>query len=99
MSFFDPLPNGLGPVIRRAANQVETDDAGFARTLAKSEIYQQPKWWQTELLPEPLRHSSGHDGSHTFLTHEFIDALVPGIVAHQSALNGGLQMKIPLFPK
>jgi hypothetical protein len=28
------------------------------------------------MLPEPLRHDSGHDGSHTFLTHEFIDALV-----------------------
>lgn len=28
------------------------------------------------MLPEPLRHPSGHDGSHTFLTHEFIDALV-----------------------
>ena len=30
------------------------------------------------MLPEPLRHDSGHDGSHTFLTHEFIDALVKG---------------------
>jgi len=29
----------------------------------------------TVLLPEPLRHDSGHMGSHTFLTHEFIDAL------------------------
>jgi len=24
---------------------------------------------------EPLRHDSGHGGSHTFLTREFIDAL------------------------
>jgi hypothetical protein len=56
----------------------------------------------------------GHEGSHTFLTHEFVDALVkgrrpavdvhvalactgPGIVAHQSALKGGTQMKIPSF--
>lgn len=29
-----------------------------------------------ERLPEPLRHSSGHGGSHTHLTHEFIRALV-----------------------
>jgi phage tail protein X len=28
------------------------------------------------MLPEPLRHDSGHEGSHTFITHEFIDALV-----------------------
>jgi hypothetical protein len=28
------------------------------------------------MLPEPLRHNSGHEGSHTFLTHEFVDALI-----------------------
>jgi hypothetical protein len=28
------------------------------------------------MLPEPLRHNSGHQGSHTFLVHEFISALV-----------------------
>jgi len=66
------------------------------------------------MLPAPLRHNSGHEGSHTFLTHEFIDALVkgrppvvnvhealaytaPGIVAHQSALKGGIQMRVPSF--
>jgi hypothetical protein len=66
------------------------------------------------MLPEPLRHDSGHEGSHTFLTHEFVDALVkgrppavnvyealactaPGIVAHQSALKGGVQMRVPSF--
>jgi hypothetical protein len=35
-------------------------------------------WWQTEMLPEPLRHDSGHEGSHAFLTHEFISALIEG---------------------
>ena len=90
MSYFDPLPNGLGPVIRRAANQTELDDGGFVRALAVKELYEQTKWWRTEMLPEPLRHDSGHDGSHTFLTHEFIDALVheraPAIGIHE-ALN------------
>ena len=33
-----------------------------------------PKFW--ERLPRPLRHNSGHGGSHPFLTHEFIAALV-----------------------
>ena len=28
------------------------------------------------MLPEPLRHNSGHEGSHTFITHEFIDSMV-----------------------
>ena len=66
------------------------------------------------MLPEPLRHNSGHHGSHTFLTNEFIDALVnerqpavdiyealsytvPGIIAHESALQGGELMKIPQY--
>jgi predicted dehydrogenase len=68
------------------------------------------------LLPKAMRHASGHGGSHTFLTHEFIAALVeereptidlyeslamtvPGIVAHQSALKGGEQLKVPSFDK
>ena len=75
MSFFDPHPNGLGPIIVRPGETTEKDDAGFVRKLPAFEQYQQPQWWQTEMLPEPLRHESGHDGSHTFLTHEFIDAL------------------------
>ena len=114
MSFYDPHPNGGGPVIVRQAAQQEKDDAGFARELPQLESYAQPLWWHTRMLPEPLRHVSGHEGSHTFLTHEFIDALVhgrrpaidvyeavaytaPGIIAHQSALQGGKQLKIPAF--
>ncbi len=71
-----------------------------------------PRFW--ERLPEPMRHETGHGGSHTFLTHEFIMALVedrepvidiyeslamtaPGIIAHQSSLQGGEQMKVPNF--
>jgi predicted dehydrogenase len=73
-----------------------------------------PTFW--ERLPAPLRKDSGHGGSHTFLTHEFITALVenrepavdlyealamtaPGIIAHQSALRGGEQMRIPSFDR
>jgi predicted dehydrogenase len=114
MSFFDATPNGTGYVIRRASEQTEHDDAGFARHLSAFENYTPPQWWQSDMLPESLRHVSGHGGSHTFLTHEFVDALMnerpaaigirealnmtaPGIIAHQSALNGGSQMKIPQF--
>lgn len=76
MSFYGGDPNGLGPmIIRSAAGQQEKDDAGFVRSLPDRERYEQPEWWKTEMLPEPLRHNSGHHGSHTFLTHEFIDAL------------------------
>jgi len=75
MSFYGAHPNGIGPVIVRRGNQTETDDAGFTRNLPALEHYEQPAWWKTDMLPEPLRHNSGHEGSHTFLTHEFIDAL------------------------
>ena len=68
------------------------------------------------LLPEPMRVGSGHGNSHTFLTHEFVAALVdgrapavdlyealamtvPGIVAMESSLKGGEQMKVPGFDK
>ncbi len=75
MSFHMHDPNGLGPIIVRSGKQAEKDDAGFERDLPSFEQYQQPNWWATDILPEPLRHNSGHEGSHTFLTHEFISAL------------------------
>lgn len=79
MSFYCDEPNGLPPVIVRSAEgRKEKDDAGFVRDLPEMERYEQPQWWKTEMLPEPLRHNSGHHGSHTFLTHEFIDALTHG---------------------
>ena len=114
MSFFDPHPNGLGPILLRSDAQTEKDSGGFVRQLPKFEKYQQPIYWQTDMLPAAMRHDSYHDGSHTFLTHEFIEALVnnrkpavdvyeavaytaPGIVAHESALKGGEQLRIPQF--
>lgn len=78
MSFYCDDPNGLGPIIVRAGEQTETDDAGYVRNLPQFENYEQPEWWNTDMLPEPLRHASGHHGSHTFLTHEFIESLVQG---------------------
>jgi predicted dehydrogenase len=76
MSFFYEHPNGLGPAIVRWSVDREKDSAGFARQRAVLEKYEQPKWWATELLPAPLRHNSGHQGSHTFITHEFVDAVL-----------------------
>ena len=35
-----------------------------------------PIYWKTDMLPERMRHTSGHGGSHTFLTAEFINALI-----------------------
>jgi len=76
MSFFSQDPRGIGPVIMRAGSVTEKDDGGFIRTLAPMENYDQPQYWKTDLLPKSLRFDSGHGQSQTFLTHEFIDALV-----------------------
>lgn len=107
MSFWAPHPNGSGPIIRRLPGAQQN-----GKPLPPYEKYDQQLWWETDLLPEPLRQISGHDGSHTFLTHEFIQCLVeglapsipvglaldmaiPGIIAHQSALQGGKTLSIP----
>jgi len=114
MSLYMRHPNGLPAVIVRSRARTEKDDAGFERDAPEFEQYEVPAWWATDLLPEPLRHDSGHEGSHTFLTHEFVDAVahdrrpaidvyeglaytVCGIIAHESALKGGEEMKIPQF--
>ncbi|RJP32922.1 MAG: gfo/Idh/MocA family oxidoreductase [Candidatus Omnitrophota bacterium] len=62
MSFFMPTPNGA-PAVTCAIGE-------------RPQPYDQPNHWQTDMLPETMRHSSGHGGSHTFLTHEFISALI-----------------------
>lgn len=114
MSFYTPNPVGSESLLVQASNELGEDDAGFVRSKGKKQIYDQPKWWETDMLPEALRHNSGHHGSHTFITHEFVDSClkqrkptvnihealaytVPGIVAHESALKGGVSLKIPQF--
>jgi predicted dehydrogenase len=114
MSFLMHDQDNDGPVIIWPSQKIEKDDGGFATRATKVEKYQQVNWWETDMLPEPMRHNSGHGGSHTFLTHEFVAALnegrkpainvyeslaytVPGIVAHQSAMAGGKQLKIRNF--
>ncbi len=114
MSFAMPDPNGLGPIIVRKGQDMELDDGGFERSVPVLEEYDQTQWWDTDMLPEPLQHQTGHGGSHTFLTHEFIDSLihdrkpaidvieglaytVPGIIAHESSLRGGEQLKVPQY--
>jgi predicted dehydrogenase len=88
MSFLWPDPNGLGAVIVRTGKQTEKDSGGFERALPAFENYTVPQWWKTDLLPESLRHNSGHEGSHTFITHEFVDAVLrerrPAVDVHEA---------------
>ncbi|MCX6620042.1 MAG: Gfo/Idh/MocA family oxidoreductase [Acidobacteria bacterium] len=114
MSMFEPNPNGLPTILIHEQSSTEKDSGGFVRRQTQLDKYEQPLWWKTDMLPEAMRHNSGHEGSHTFLTHEFVRSIVehrrpavdvyeavaytaPGIVAHESALKGGVSMKIPQF--
>ena len=116
MSFYYPRFVNDNFTIVRSNTKEGVDDAGFKLTENIVESYKVPQWWQTDMLPAALRHNSGHEGSHTFITHEFISSLIenrspeiniyealaytaPGIVAHQSALKDGENMKIPSFDK
>lgn len=76
MSLYDQHPNGLSETIVHSSEKLELDQGGFERQGSRLEHYDQPKYWKTDMLPEPLQHDSGHDGSHTFITHEFIDAII-----------------------
>jgi predicted dehydrogenase len=76
MSFYGPNRTySSPPIIVTRTEQKDSDDAGFVRSKTKPETYEQVEWYLTDMLPEPLRHTSGHHGSHSFLTHEFISAL------------------------
>ncbi len=76
MSLYLPTGHADSGTIIREENEEAKDDAGFVHTKNNVEAFEFPNWWKTDLLPEPLRHNSGHDGSHTFITHEFIQAIL-----------------------
>jgi predicted dehydrogenase len=76
MSFYSKDQNGMGEIVVRASEKTGTDEGGFKIQEPLKEAFESPQWWKTDMLPEPLRHDSGHGGSHTFLTHEFIDSLI-----------------------
>jgi hypothetical protein len=67
---------GHSPIIVRQTEARGEDDAGFSLSKPVVEEFEQPEWWNDEALPEPMRGGTGHGGSHTLLTHEFVDALM-----------------------
>ncbi len=75
-SFLMARPEGSPNTIISIGAQEKTvlDSNGYPEGPVKSKAYQQPNHW--EQLPESLRVPSGHGGSHTFITHEFISAIV-----------------------
>lgn len=111
MSYIMARPEGAPDTIVQISedDEIVINADGYPEGEISMKALDQPTHW--ELLPPPMRVKTGHDGSHAFLTHEFISAIVedrwpainiyeaiaytlPGIVAHQSALNEGETMKI-----
>lgn len=76
MSFYYAGPNGHEPCIVRSQAKTEKDAGGFVRKAQVLEQFEEVAWWKTDLLPETMRHNSGHEGSHCFITHEFIDSVL-----------------------
>lgn len=59
-----------------AGETLTKDDGGFTVANPEMKPYDQEKWWDTDMVPEKMRHNSGHGGSHVFITHEFISAIL-----------------------
>lgn len=77
MSFYSPLEEGKrNSTIVKASDEIDKDSVGYSGSKNSVEEYKQPLWWKTDLLPQSLHHDSGHFGSHTFITHEFIDSII-----------------------
>ena len=76
MSLFCPHPNGVGAMKVLNSEERENDTGGFLRQRSVLQPYSVPHWWATDMLPAALRHDSGHEGSHCFITHEFVSAVL-----------------------
>jgi len=76
MSFYYPREGNKEFTMVKVSDKMGQDDAGFKHIQNSVESFKVPSWWATDMLPEPLRHNSGHEGSHTFITHEFIDSIL-----------------------
>ncbi|PYV27062.1 MAG: hypothetical protein DMG24_05635 [Acidobacteria bacterium] len=50
------------------------DANGYPVGEVNMKAYKEPRHWET--LPPSMRVETGHGGSHTFLTHEFISAIL-----------------------
>jgi len=111
MSLFDYTANGMGPVIRRSNGTTEADAAGFAQGGAEREDYQPPDYAKLLLpesmrvggghggsepmLTHEFIDALVHDRKPAVDIYSALAMTVPGIIAHQSALKGGKQMKVP----
>ncbi len=113
MSFYCSHPNGMGPLILRSGEQTETDEAGFVRNKPNYENYKQEDWSRELPEPLGTHPGYGGCPQsfliHEFISaltqnrkpaidiRQALAYTVPGIIAHQSALQGGTLLKIPVL--
>ena len=89
MSYIMERPEHSPNTVVRIAKDGKTvmDSNGYPEGDVSLEAYAQPDHF--ERLPAPLRVKTGHGNSHTFITNEFVSAIVevigtaPGILATQ----------------
>lgn len=76
MSYIMARPEGSPNTVAKISKEGKTviDANGYPEGEVRMEPYAEPTHWET--LPPPMRVKTGHGGSHTFLTHEFISAIV-----------------------
>ncbi len=58
------------------SDEMKKEEGGFAEAEVKVQAVVPPLLWKTDLLPEAMRHNTPHAGSHVFITHEFIGAVI-----------------------
>mgnify|MGYP000583809205 FL=1 len=76
MSYLMARPEGSPNTVIRIGKQgrMGLDSAGYPVGEVEIEAFRQPDHF--ERLPEPMRVKTGHGNSHTFLTHEFVRAII-----------------------
>jgi predicted dehydrogenase len=76
MSYIMSRPEGSPDTVVQISQEGKTviNADGYPEGVVKSEAYQEATHW--EVLPPAMRVKTGHGGSHTFLTHEFISSIV-----------------------
>jgi predicted dehydrogenase len=76
MSYIFERPEGSPDTAISISKDGKTviDANGYPEGDVKIQPYKEPEHWN--VLPPSLRVPTGHGGSHTFLTHEFISAIV-----------------------
>ena len=85
MSFYMPRPGDIpAQIARREKGKIVRNT--YAESNIITETFATPDHY--DLLPEDLRHPSGHGGSHTHLTHEFVSAVLekrqPTVNVHEA---------------